>query len=1107
MVNSDNTGTNNKDFFINKDNYFYGWLRNKDHGYTGLYWESKNNGKGDILSPKKREDSFLRSVKSGGFVEETTTSNDVQSTREYVRWTIDNEVGFVNSDGTWNFKTDDKKNAYVYNNLEVTRNITAEYLYGDGSNITNLNASNIKTGLLNKDRLPKLINSDTTGNASTSTSLAKEIKITLSGDTTGQLSFDGSIDKEFEVTVLDDSHKHEKIYYNKSISDNRFLNINGTANNSQLLDGKDIKYFATDANLKAQKDRIDDILNLSSTDLDSFKEIVDLIKLIDTENDNNLATFSKKISESVSNEVARATSVEETLKVLNTTEVTRAKTEENKISKQLNTKLDTEISNLTSNQNKLKDSLNIEIDKTTKKEFDITNNLNDEISRATDEEQKLQNEILANSLKNSNSLKVLDGKISTETLRASTSEQDLTTKIVTESNRAIKTETNIVNTIKQETLRAIKSEKENSQNLTSEILRASSKEKEILKSATDLVNIQKARIDDILNLSTTDLDSFKEIVDLIKSVDTENDKAFSSFVITTNNELKTINTTIDKYNDRAIKSEKSNLDETFKEVVRAKSAEKNLQDQINDNKTACDNENVLLKHSLGVENARAISVELDTISKMNSEISRATKAEDNINKKIANNEKDTFTKLHLLDTKIITTVSTETTRAKVSEENIINSLTKRIKTEEQTARINENNNIDSILKVSDDLKTEVDRAILQEKNLEINLNTEIKRAEDKEDLIISDSIKRENEIETKLNTLINTEINDVRENEKNIKLSINDLNNSVAKDIKDIKTSIDTESEKRLENDKNLNISIIDESTRAVAAETKLQSEISENQNRLDGILNLSSTDKDSFKEIVDYINSVDAENDKTFGNFIITTKNNFAKVDANLNEEISRAKKKENDLNTLIITESKNARINEKNLNELITNVSNDLSNESERAEKIEKNINHLITVESTAARNNEKIITDDLKNEISRAEEEESKRYLSTEVDEKFLKVDGVAADSNKLNNQNLDDFKTAYLKALDDTIVTVGNNTYMYNVETNELPVYWDNTKSVNFSNVKHEPVGDIISLIVAEKDNDLTINGKYNQSGTRIEFLKHDKIIDGTANITYLTKIKV
>jgi len=48
------------------------------------------------------------------------------------------------------------------------------------------------------------------------------------------------------------------------------------------------------------------------------------------------------------------------------------------------------------------------------------------------------------------------------------------------------------------------------------------------------VDTEKARIDAILNAATADADSFKEIVDLINSVDTENDSAFASYVLSNN---------------------------------------------------------------------------------------------------------------------------------------------------------------------------------------------------------------------------------------------------------------------------------------------------------------------------------------------------------------------------------------------------------------------------------------------------------------------------------------------------------------------------------------------------------------------------------------------
>ena len=48
------------------------------------------------------------------------------------------------------------------------------------------------------------------------------------------------------------------------------------------------------------------------------------------------------------------------------------------------------------------------------------------------------------------------------------------------------------------------------------------------------IDTEKARIDAILDASEADKDSFKEIVDLINSVDTENDQAFASYVLSNN---------------------------------------------------------------------------------------------------------------------------------------------------------------------------------------------------------------------------------------------------------------------------------------------------------------------------------------------------------------------------------------------------------------------------------------------------------------------------------------------------------------------------------------------------------------------------------------------
>ena len=64
------------------------------------------------------------------------------------------------------------------------------------------------------------------------------------------------------------------------------------------------------------------------------------------------------------------------------------------------------------------------------------------------------------------------------------------------------------------------------------------------------IDIEKGRIDAILNASTADADSFKEIVDLINSVDTENDEAFGSYVLSNDAKVNTLESEMDAVEGR-----------------------------------------------------------------------------------------------------------------------------------------------------------------------------------------------------------------------------------------------------------------------------------------------------------------------------------------------------------------------------------------------------------------------------------------------------------------------------------------------------------------------------------------------------------------------------
>jgi len=68
------------------------------------------------------------------------------------------------------------------------------------------------------------------------------------------------------------------------------------------------------------------------------------------------------------------------------------------------------------------------------------------------------------------------------------------------------------------------------------------------------------------------------------------------------------------------------------------------------------------------------------------------------------------------------------------------------------------------------------------------------------------------------------------------------------------------------------------EALRAAAAESLLGAAIDTEKGRVDAILSLSDADKNSFKEIVDLINSVDATNDSAFAGYVVS---NNAALDA----------------------------------------------------------------------------------------------------------------------------------------------------------------------------------------------------------------------------------
>jgi len=83
--------------------------------------------------------------------------------------------------------------------------------------------------------------------------------------------------------------------------------------------------------------------------------------------------------------------------------------------------------------------------------------------------------------------------------------------------------------------------------------------------------------------------------------------------------------------------------------------------------------------------------------------------------------------------------------------------------------------------------------------------------------------------------------------------------------------------------------------------------------------------------------------------------------------------------------------------------------------------------------------------------------------------------------------------------------GKITRRTRVQNEELSVYWDKDLLVNFVRTLAEPLGDVISIVVDTKTESLPIDGRFNQAGNRVDFLKDTNLSGSTAFIKYLRSV--
>jgi hypothetical protein len=376
------------------------------------------------------------------------------------------------------------------------------------------------------------------------------------------------------------------------------------------------------------------------------------------------------------------------------------------------------------------------------------------------------------------------------------------------------------------------------------------------------VNTEKGRIDAILSASQADKDSFAEIVDLINSVDTENDSAFASYVLSNNAALA------QEVSDRQSGDQtlQSNIDS---EESRAMGVESDLQSQIDSEESRAMGVESSLQSQIDAEESRAMGVESDLQSQIDTEESRAMSAESALSGRVSVLEADPVTKTYVdtQDGLLQTAITAEETARIAGDAALMSTI----------------ENLDGYaLDVRDDLDAEIAARIAGDLDLQGQIDSEEAAriaavSAEQSARETADSTEQAARIagDAALQASLTQEISD-RQSAVSAEASARESADTTLQSNIDAEESRAMGEESRIES--KFDGMMSDEQTAREAADTVLQSNIDVEKGRIDAILSASDADKDSFAEIVQLINSVDTENDSAFAGYVLS--NNQALAD-----------------------------------------------------------------------------------------------------------------------------------------------------------------------------------------------------------------------------------
>ena len=372
------------------------------------------------------------------------------------------------------------------------------------------------------------------------------------------------------------------------------------------------------------------------------------------------------------------------------------------------------------------------------------------------------------------------------------------------------------------------------------------------------IDAEKARINAILEASTADSDSFAEIVALINSVDTENDQAFASYVLSNNAALST-------------------------EVARAGVAESSLEVALaaEISSTDADLASLEVKHDaeMSTEASTRVAVDAAQDAALSQEVIDRQSGDNAIQANLNNEISDRIAQDQLQATNL----TAEASRAQAAEGSLEDALAAEISSTDAdfTAMDIAYKAADSVEKAA---REAADAAEASTRTLAINAEQSARIAADNAEAAAR--LAADNSLEAKHDAEMSTEV------AARIAGDAAEASTRAAADAAETaarEAAVSTEASAREFADNA-------EATARAAADAVLQGNIDVETGRIDAILLASDADKDSFAEIVTLINSVDTENDTAFAGYVLSN-------DAALSTEVARAESAEDNLQTNIET------------------------------------------------------------------------------------------------------------------------------------------------------------------------------------------------------------